>query len=136
MRTYADTISGGSWGGFGDGPGDGVAGGVLKVLPKTSSGESVVFQQPEGQLRPGHHLAGRDATGGTVTVTPEAAFGTLAAVIAKLQEVRSGLQGETVGTALQAGAGQGRMLGAELRGFVAAARADHARNPIRRNERV
>lgn len=68
-------------------------GGVLKVLPEASSGASVVFNNQGASFGPGAVIAGRDATGGTVTVTPEA-FGALAAVIAKLQEVRPSLQGE------------------------------------------
>jgi hypothetical protein len=69
-------------------------GGVLKVLPEASAGAGVVQNFQGASFGPGAVVAGRDATGGTVTVTPEAAFGALAAVIAKLQEVRPGLQGE------------------------------------------
>lgn len=69
-------------------------GGILKVLPEASSGAGVVFNNQGANFGPGTVIGGRDATGGTVTITPEAAFGALAAVIAKLQEVRPGLQGE------------------------------------------
>ena len=74
-------------------------GGVLKVLPEASSGASVVQNFQGASIGPGVVVGGRDATGGTVTVTPEAAFGTLAAVIAKLQEVRPRLQGEAADAA-------------------------------------
>ena len=74
-------------------------GGVLKVLPEASSGASVIINNHGASFGPGAVMAGRDAMGGTVTITPEAAFGALAAVIAKLQEVRPGLQGEAADAA-------------------------------------
>lgn len=74
-------------------------GGVLKVLPETSSGASIVQDLRGASFGPGAVIGGRDATGGTVTVMPEAAFSVLAAVIAKLQEVRPGLQGEAADAA-------------------------------------
>lgn len=74
-------------------------GGVLKVLPEMSSSAGVVQNFQGASFGSGTVVAGRDAAGGTVTVTPEAAFGALAAVIAKLQEVRPGLQGEAADAA-------------------------------------
>jgi hypothetical protein len=69
-------------------------GGVLEVLPEAPANASVVINAQGASFGPGAGIAGRDFTGGTVTVTPEAAFGALAAVLAKLQEIRPGLQGE------------------------------------------
>ena len=67
-------------------------GGILEVLPEASASANVVINNQGASFGPGAVIGGRDATG--VTVTPEAAFGVLAAVVAKLQEVRPGLQGE------------------------------------------
>ena len=69
-------------------------GGVLEVLPEAPANASVVINAQGSSFGPGAGIAGRDFTGGTVNVTPEAAFGALAAVLAKLQEIRPGLQGE------------------------------------------
>jgi hypothetical protein len=69
-------------------------GGVLEVLPETSGNATVVINAQGASFGPGATIGGRDATGGTVTITPEAAFGSLAAVIAKLQEIQPRLQGE------------------------------------------
>jgi hypothetical protein len=68
-------------------------GGVLELLPETAGSTSLIINAQGATFGPGATLAGRDATGGTVTITPEAAFGSLAAVIAKLQEIRPRLQG-------------------------------------------
>ena len=69
-------------------------GGVLEVLPEAPAGASVVIDGRGASFGPGATIAGRDATGGTVTITPEAAFGALAAVLVKLREIRPGLAGE------------------------------------------
>ena len=69
-------------------------GGVLRVLPEASSGAGVVINQQGASFGHGAVVAGRDATGSTVTITTEEAFGTLAAVIAELQKVRPDLQGK------------------------------------------
>ena len=74
-------------------------GGVLEVLPEAPEKASVVINAQGSSFGPGAGIAGRDFTGGTVTVTPEAAFGALAAVLAKLQEIRPGLQGEAAAAA-------------------------------------
>lgn len=71
-------------------------GGVVEVLPEPSGNASIVINAQGANFGPGVTIAGRDAAGGTVTITPEAAFGSLAAVIAKLQEIRPTLQGEAV----------------------------------------
>lgn len=68
-------------------------GGVLEVLPEATPSAGVVINNQSANFGPGAVIAGRDAAGGTVTVTPEAAFGALAAVITKIQEIRPGLQG-------------------------------------------
>ena len=70
-------------------------GGVVEVLPEPSPRASSVINA-QGAQTLARTIAGRDAMGGTVTITPEAAFGSLAAVIAKLQEIRPSLQGEAV----------------------------------------
>lgn len=74
-------------------------GSVLEVLPEEAPagagpGAGVVMNFQGANFGPGAVIGGRDATGGTVTVTPEAAFGTLVAVLDKLREIRPGLQGE------------------------------------------
>lgn len=69
-------------------------GGILEMLPEASASASVVINNQGASFGPGAVIGGRDATGGTVIVTPEAAFGVLAAVVAKLQEIRPSLQGE------------------------------------------
>jgi hypothetical protein len=70
--------------------------GVVEVLPEPPAPSSggTTFNLQGATLGHGATIAGRDATGGTVNMTPEAAFGTLAAVLAKLQEVRPSLQGD------------------------------------------
>ncbi len=77
-------------------------GGVLEVLPEPPAagggGTTLNLQNANFQganFQGAAAFAGRDATtGGTVGITPEEAFGALAAVLAKLQEIRPGLQGE------------------------------------------
>lgn len=71
-------------------------GGVLEVLPEppAAGGGGTTFNLQGATLGHGATLAGRDATGSTVNITPEAALGALAAVLAKLQEIRPGLQDE------------------------------------------
>jgi hypothetical protein len=77
-------------------------GGVLEVLPEKPDKASVIINAQGATFGPGAALAGRDATGGNVTITPEAAFGSLAAVVAKLQEIRPRLQGEAAAAAEKA----------------------------------
>jgi hypothetical protein len=77
-------------------------GGVVEVLPEASQNAGVIFNAQGATFGPGATLAGRDATGSTVTITPETAFGSLAAVIAKLQDVRPALQGEAAAAAEKA----------------------------------
>jgi hypothetical protein len=77
-------------------------GGVLEVLPEPPAagggGTTFYLQNSNFQGADFSHaaaFAGRDATtGGTVGITPEEAFGALAAVFVKLQAIRPGLQGE------------------------------------------
>ena len=77
-------------------------GGVLEVLPEppAAGGGGTTFHLQNANFQGANFshaaaFAGGDATtGGTVGITPEEAFGTLAAVLAKLQAIRPGLQGE------------------------------------------
>jgi hypothetical protein len=67
-------------------------GSVLEVLPEQGTSGGVVFNLQGASVGPGATLAGRDAHGATIRITPERAFGALAAVIEHLQSVRPGLR--------------------------------------------
>jgi hypothetical protein len=69
-------------------------GGVVKVPLEQTAGAGVVFNMQGASFGPGATFAGRDAHGATVHTTPEEAFGTMAAVLTKLQAVRPNLQDE------------------------------------------
>jgi hypothetical protein len=64
-------------------------GGVVEVLPEQGAG--VVFNFQGASVSPGATFAGRDAHGAMIHITPERAFGALAAVIERLQSVRPDL---------------------------------------------
>jgi hypothetical protein len=74
-------------------------GGVVEVLSEQDTGAAVVFNLQGASVGSGATLAGRDAYGGTIHITPERAFGALAAVIERLQSVRPGLRDEVAAAA-------------------------------------
>jgi hypothetical protein len=70
-------------------------GGVVEVLPEQATG--VVFNLQGATIASGATFAGRDAWGGAnqvVQITPEHAFGALAAVLERLESVRPSLRDE------------------------------------------
>jgi hypothetical protein len=74
-------------------------GGNVEVLQEpgreqASSGGGTIINVHGSISGHGTTIAGRDATGGTVRATPEKAVSDLAAIVMKLQSVRSGLREE------------------------------------------
>ncbi len=74
-------------------------GGVVEVLHEQGAGAGVVFNLQGARFGSGARLAGRDAHGATIHITPERAFGALAAVIERLQSVRPGLRDDAAAAA-------------------------------------
>jgi hypothetical protein len=66
-------------------------GGAVELLREQSAGARVVFNIHGSSFGPGATLAGRDAQGATIQITPERALGALAAIITSLQSVRPNL---------------------------------------------
>lgn len=63
-------------------------GGVVEVLPEQSTTKGVVFNLQGAHFETGATLAGRDARGAMIHITPERTLGALAAVIERLQTAR------------------------------------------------
>jgi len=74
-------------------------GGVVEVLPGQGAGGGVVFNLQGASVGPAATFAGRDAHGATIHITPERAFGGLAAVIERLQSLRPGLHDDAAAAA-------------------------------------
>lgn len=81
-------------------------GGSLKVLPEAKpagTGDTIIQNFGGATFGHGTAIAGKgDAKGGTVTVSPEAARGELAAVLVQLREALPKLTGEAAHAAAQA----------------------------------
>ena len=69
-------------------------GGALEVLPEQGTSGGAVFNLQGARVGSGATFAGRDAHGATINITPERAFGALAAVIERLQSARPDLRDE------------------------------------------
>ena len=74
-------------------------GSVLTVVPQAASSASVIINAQGASFGPGSAIGGTSAVGGTVNITPETAFGVLAAAVAGLQGLQPTLDGHTASVA-------------------------------------